>query len=340
MSRQIDASQPVPLAAPEVNLSSPPEAGAGAGAPPRTAVTSTGTGEAQHFGRGFAYLLISVCLLSSGWPLTKLAIDHGAAPLWFAEGRAVLSGLIACALLAARGALRVPRRGDWPVVLGVGLFQLGIYFALAHLAVAWVAAGRTAVLANTTTIFVVPLSLLVLREHIPARRWLATLLGLAGVAVLVGPWAVDWDSRRALIGNALLLAAAASWSVAILILRSRPPPSPMATLLPWCFLVAALTLAPLLVWEAPHGGMGHAPAAWWSLAYVGLIAGPLGTWGVIEATVILPAVVASVGFLATPAFGILLSNWILGEPITPDLIGGTALILAGVALTVLPGRRR
>ncbi len=69
-------------------------------------------------------------------------------------------------------------------------------------------------------------------------------------------------------------------------------------------------------------------------------AGPLGTWGVIEATVILPAVVASVGFLATPAFGILVSNWILGEAITPDLIFGTGLILAGVGLAAWPAARR
>ncbi len=306
MSRAIDASQPISATAPA---------------------------------RGFAYLLVSVTLLSSGWPLTKLAIDHGAAPLWFAEGRAVLSGLVAAALLAATGRFALPRRGDWPVILAVGAFQLGIYFALAHLAVAWVAAGRTAVLANTTTIFVVPLSLIFLREPIPPARWVATLVGLGGIAVLVGPWAIDWASRRALVGNALLLGAALSWSIAILVLRRFPPVSPMASLLPWCFLVAALILAPLLLREAPHGGLGDG-TAWGCLAYVGLIAGPLGTWGVIEATVILPAVVASVGFLATPAFGILLSNWILGEPITPDLVAGTALILAGVGLAAVSGRRR
>ena len=291
-------------------------------------------------GRGFATLLLSVMFLSSGWPLTKLAIDLGASPLWFAEGRAVLSGLIPAAVLAARGRLRLPRHGDWPAVIAVGAFQLGAFFAFAHLALAWVAAGRTAVLSNTTTIFVVPLSLLVLREPISARRWVATGIALAGVAVLIGPWAIDWSARRTLIGNFFLLAAALSWTVAILVLRRAPPRSSMFELLPWCFLVGALVLLPLLLWEAPHGGMGLHWGARAALGYVGLIAGPLGTWGVIEATVVLPAVVASVGFLATPAFGILLSNWILGEPITPDLILGTVLILAGVGLAAWPARRR
>jgi O-acetylserine/cysteine efflux transporter len=60
----------------------------------------------------------------------------------------------------------------------------------------------------------------------------------------------------------------------------------------------------------------------------------------MEAAMLLPAVVSSVGYLATPAVGILLSAWILGEPITPDLVGGTVLILAGVGLAAWPGRAR
>jgi O-acetylserine/cysteine efflux transporter len=290
--------------------------------------------------RGLVQLFTSVLLLSSGWPLTKLAIELGSTPLWFAQGRAVLSGLMAAALLAPWGRLRAPRRADMPAVVMIGLFQLAAFFAFAHLAVAWVPAGRTAVLANTTTIFIVPLSLLVLREPIPARRWLATALGIVGIVVLMGPWAIDWTSRRTLIGNAFLLGAALSWALVIITVRRAPPQSSMFELLPWCFLIASLALAPLVAVESPHGSLGSRAGAWGALAYIGLVAGPLGTWGVMEAAVILPAVVSSVGFLATPAVGILLSNWILGEKITTDLLAGTALILAGVGLAAWPARGR
>ena len=289
--------------------------------------------------RGLALLLVSVIFLSSGWPLTKLAIIHGAAPLWFAEARAVQSGVIAAVFLALSGGMIVPVRRDLPALITVGLLQLAAFFALAHIAVAWVPAGRTAVLANTTTIFVVPLSLVFLREHITARRWFATLIGLGGIAVLVGPWAVDWTSRHALIGNAFLLGCALCWAVALLTVRRAPPMHSMFQLLPWCFLIASMTLLPLVLIEAPVAAFGSGPAAWGPMLYVGLLAGPLGTWGVMEAAVLLPAVVSSVGYLATPAVGIILSAVILGEPITPDLVAGTALILAGVGLAVWPGRR-
>ena len=166
-------------------------------------------------------------------------------------------------------------------------------------------AGRTAILANTTTIWVVPLSLIFLREHIPAGRWLAAGLGLAGVAVLINPLAIDWSSLPVIIGHIFLLGAGLSWSIAIIVTRSTRPRQSMFALLPWCFLVGALVLAPMLWWHAPHGTLGDSPASWWALAYIGLVAGPVGTWCIMEATAKLPTMVSSVGFLTTPAISLI-----------------------------------
>ena len=53
----------------------------------------------------------------------------------------------------------------------------------------------------------------------------------------------------------------------------------------------------------------------------------------------LPVVVASLGFLMTPAVGLILATLWLAEPLGIDLIVGTALILGGVGISVLPGRK-
>jgi drug/metabolite transporter (DMT)-like permease len=60
---------------------------------------------------------------------------------------------------------------------------------------------------------------------------------------------------------------------------------------------------------------------------------------VVEATQKLPALVSSVGFLTTPAVSLILANIFLHEPFTPDLLAGSALIMAGVAFAAWPGRR-
>ena len=288
---------------------------------------------------GFTQLAVSVILLSSAWPLTKIALSFGSTPLWFAGGRSILSGLSIATILALRGRLRLPYRQDLVPLLAVGIGQFGLYFAFAHEAVAWVAAGRTAILANTTTIWVVPLSLIFLREHIPPRRWMGAGFGLAGVIVLMSPWAIDWSSGAVLIGHAFLLAASLSWSVSIIFTRVTTPRSSLFELMPWCFGVSAVLLAPLLLWHEPDGGIGAQPGAWAALGYIGLIASPFGSWCIVEATAALPAVVSSVGFLTTPAISLILANWLLGEPITADLSIGSALILGGVGVAAWPMRR-
>jgi O-acetylserine/cysteine efflux transporter len=288
---------------------------------------------------GLLQLFTSVLLLSSAWPLTKIALAAGATPLWFAEGRAVLSCLVASTLLLLLGRFRLPSRPDFAAIGAVGGLQLGLYFALAHEAVAWVPAGRTSILANTTTIWVVPLSLIFLRERISAARWVAAGLGLTGVIVLINPLAIDWTSANVLVGHLFLLGSALAWSVAIIVTRAARPRLSMFALLPWCFLLASILLAPLVWWHAPHGTFGESPLSWWALAYIGLVAGPLGTWCIMEATAKLPVLVSSVGFLTTPAVSLLLANVLLHEPFTPDLLAGSGLIMAGVACAAWPIRR-
>lgn len=288
---------------------------------------------------GLLQLFASVILLSSAWPLAKLAIAAGATPLWFAEGRAVLSGVVATGLLTVMGGFRRPTRADLPAMLAIGGLQLGLYFALAHEAAAWVQAGRIAILANTTTIWVVPLSLVFLREAISARRWLAAGLGITGVIVLINPLSIDWSNPRIIVGHLLLLGAALAWSVAIIVTRAARPHLSMFALLPWCFLVGAIVLAPMVWLHAPHGTIGTAPISWYALGYIGLLAGPLGTWCIMEATAKLPALVSSVGFLTTPAVSLLIATVFLHEPLTLDLIVGSLLIMAGVGFAAWPARR-
>jgi O-acetylserine/cysteine efflux transporter len=185
----------------------------------------------------------------------------------------------------------------------------------------------------------VPLSLIFLPERIPLRRWLAAGLGIIGVLVLMNPWAIDWTSRDVLIGHGFLLGAALSWSVAIIVVRATKPRMSMFELLPWCFAIASIMLVPVIVWHAPDGGIGWHPGSWVALAYIGLVAGPLGTWCVMQATATLPTIVSSVGFLTTPAVSLILANLFLGERITTDLLVGSALIMFGVGFAAWPGRR-
>ncbi|WP_137127831.1 DMT family transporter [Roseomonas sp. HF4] len=277
----------------------------------------------------FHLLIVAILLFGGAWPVTKAALAH-ATPMWFATGRAGLAVLATALLLAALGRLRLPKRDDLPSVLALGILQLGAFFILAHAAVAMVHAGRTAIISAVVTYWLIPLSVLVLGEKVPAHRWVAAGLGLAGVAALAGPWAVDWSDRGEFVGHLMLVAAALFWTLAIVTTRRYPPPTPVFELLPWCFGIATLIILPVALVLEPQGGI-FGPS-WPYMLYIGLVVAPIGTWCVIEVGRRLPGAVASVAFLLVPAFGVLVSTLWLGEPIGWDMAVGGGLIVGSVVL--------
>jgi drug/metabolite transporter (DMT)-like permease len=75
------------------------------------------------------------------------------------------------------------------------------------------------------------------------------------------------------------------------------------------------------------------------LAYLGVIAGPAGTWAAVSVARALPPVTASLGMLGTPLLAIASSVVLVGEPVTWPLVLGTMLVIAGIAIVILERAR-
>jgi drug/metabolite transporter (DMT)-like permease len=287
------------------------------------------SGATGYAPRDLRLLLVAVVLFGLSWPVSKDALDH-ATPLWFAVTRGLGGALVVGLLMLWLGRLRLPGAQDWPTVLSLAVFQLGGFFALTHLALEVVPAGRTAVLSNVTAFWLIPLSVWLFGETLSRARVASVIAGLLGVVLLVGPWAIDWSDASVLLGHALLLGAALSWSIAIVLVRRFPPARPVAELLPFSFGLGGVLLATLAWWREPTGGIGV--EAVWQALFVGLVAAPLGTWAIVESGRKLPGAVASAGFLLVPVIGVTLATLWLGEAVTWDLIAGGALIGLGMWL--------
>jgi drug/metabolite transporter (DMT)-like permease len=70
----------------------------------------------------------------------------------------VMGAIILFAVAAALGELRWPSRRDWPIVLAVGALQMAAFMALTTVGLQFVPAGRSAILAYTTPLWVTPLA--------------------------------------------------------------------------------------------------------------------------------------------------------------------------------------
>ncbi|WP_191085899.1 DMT family transporter [Roseococcus microcysteis] len=279
--------------------------------------------------RAFQLLLVAVVLFGGVWPITKHALSDST-PLWFGFWRAALAAVTTAAVMAALGRLRLPARRDWPAVLALGSLQIGAFFAFTHVAVGMIPSGRTAILSNVTIFWLVPLSVWLLGERVSPMRWVAAGVGLLGVAVMMGPWALDWSAPGVLAGHVWLLCASLAWSVTIIILRRRPPSVPLIELLPIAFLIGAAIVSAVAWVLEPRGGVGA--SSWWVVFLIGAVAAPIGTWAVSESTRHLNAVVSSLGLLLAPVVGVALATIWLHEPLGWDLLLGGALVVVSVIL--------
>ena len=256
-----------------------------------------------------------------------------ATPIWFAAVRAGLGTVVSFIMLAALGRLARPTRADLPIVLSIGILQLTCFFAFSCLGLRLVPAGRSALLAYTTSLWLVPLAALT-GERIGARRIAGALAGLAGIAVLLDPFGLDWARLDVLLGYGLLLLAALCWALAIFHARRHVWHLSPLEVLPWQLLLATVLLTLLAIAAEPGGHIAMTTPVLASLAYIGIVAGPLGSWGATSAARALPTVTSSVGFLGVPVLGVVVSTLWLGEPVNVSLVLGGLLVLAGLALVV------
>jgi drug/metabolite transporter (DMT)-like permease len=266
------------------------------------------------------------------WPAMKLILAY-ISPLWFAALRMAMGTLSLFAVVAFwMGRVRLPARADLPVVFSVGLLQMGGFLALVNLALMAVPAGRSAILAYTTPLWVLPGAIFILGERISLAKTLALLLGLAGVAVMFNPAGFDWSDGKAVAGNAYLLFAAAMWAVAIVHVKGHRWVGSPLTLAPWQMLTG---LVPLTAFAWAAEGPPPVPSSAGGTLLLALYAGPLVTafpfWAAITATRILPAVTVSLTMLLVPVIGLLSSSLVLHERLSATTVIGLLLIVAGIA---------
>jgi len=279
-------------------------------------------------------IVLAICVWGGNWPVMKFGSQY-LPPLWFAASRFVSAALLSFAIAAAIGKLRLPRREEWPVVLGVGILQMGLFTALVTGALHFVMPGRASLIAYATSIWVVPGAALVLKQRLSGQQRLATMCSYLGMAIVVLPALLHAD-LQGVIGYLMLAAASLSWAINILQIKSTSGVRLDFDLLPWQTLVAALPLTALALAVEGAPAFLAEPHAWYVIAYTGPLATALTFLIVLQMTQRLSPVTVSVCMLGVPVVGITLSSLIFGEALSADLLMGVALICLGLLIPALP----
>jgi drug/metabolite transporter (DMT)-like permease len=230
-----------------------------------------------------------------------------------------------------------PARREAAQLLAAGAF-LAVHFALFNASLSFTTVASAAVLVSASPLFV-GLGAALLGEPPSRRAWLGIGLATAG-AVVIGLGDVgDVDlGPRALLGDAMAFAGAATFAGYLLLGRSARQRLPVAAYAASVYGTAAVLLLPACLATGAALG-GYPPRSWLVLAAV--IAGPqlLGhtVFNGLLATV--SATVVAVVTLAEP-IGASLLAWLVFAEVPPVwLYVGALPVMAGVWLATTGSRR-
>ncbi len=192
--------------------------------------------------------------------------------------------------------------------------------------------GRSVILGYTTPLWVTPAAIFFLKEPISKLRLLGVMMGIVGVIVLFAPAIGSMSTGPVLLGNAILLAASFSWAITIVGIKLIKWHSTPFQLVFWQTLVATILTSFIALYFEGIPNFAITSSVVWQSAYNGLLATAFGFWAMTVVNRNLPAIITSLGLLATPITGIAFSQYMLGETLDTQLIIAGCFIILGIAL--------
>ena len=279
---------------------------------------------------GLMFLAITSVGWGFNWPVTKYLI--GELPPLTLRGLSGVVGalLLACLALARWQSLYVPRK-MWGRLVLAAVLNVSGWMVLMGLALVYLPASETALIAYTMPVWASLLAWPVLGERPTLLRTLALVMAFAGLAAIVGGNGIA-ASEAKLPGIIMALIGSIGFAVGTVLSKRWPlylAPIPGAA---WqvglgCLPVAIVGLAV----ETSHWS-AVTPLGGWLLVYsvLGQFCIAYVCW--FAALARLPASVAAIGTMAVPVIGVVTSALALGEPLGAGQIAALVFTLAGVAL--------
>jgi drug/metabolite transporter (DMT)-like permease len=248
--------------------------------------------------------------------------------------RLLIGALVLALILARTQGFKLPRRAILQL-MGVGLIGFGISVGLQFVGTAKASAINGSVVTSASPAFILFFAWLLLRERLTLIRIAAVALASVGVVIILDLSKFDMSSQK-FIGNLALAGAAVSWGLYSVLVRKVSANYGTITITFFALLGGLCLTIPAGVLELQTEQIKEiTPGVILGILYLGVVSTAVAMFLWNRAFALVEASVASLFFFAQPLVGVVLSNVLLKQPITPELILGGALIGAGVLLSML-----
>ncbi len=253
---------------------------------------------------------------------------------------ALLRYLIALACLAPFvPGVRFARRDLAPIAL-LGIGQFGVLIALMNFGLQFISSARAGLLFATMPLATLVLGAILGRERLSLRVLSGVLLTIAGVACVLGEKLLTGASRDEWVGALAVLGAAGVGALCSVLYRPYLERYPTAAVGAVAMAASVVALALL---AGVEGFFARVPdfsaAGWGAVLFIGASSGVgyfLWLWALRHAEPTRVTIFLSL----SPVTAALLGALLLGEAMTPWLMLGLVLIVAGLWAGVRPSRAR
>ena len=282
-------------------------------------------------------LLLALSLVWGGsFFFVEIGLE-GLGPYTVVAARVGLGALGLLFFLRLRGLSLPDRLSDWGALLVMGLLNNAIPFSL----IAWgqvrIDSGLASILNATTPLFALVVAHLCTNdERLTSLKGLGVLLGLVGVAILIGP-DLGEGTGGSLWGQVAVLGAACSYAFASVWGRRLRHLSP-AVAATGMLICSSVVMLPLALLVEPLPRTLPSPSVLAALVGVGLLSTSLAYLLYFEILVRAGAVNLMLVTFLIPPSALALGVLFLHEPLEMNALLGLALIFTGLAAVQAQGR--
>ncbi len=279
---------------------------------------------------GLMFLAITSVGWGFNWPVTKYLLSE-LPPLTLRGATGVIGALLLAIFAVMRGQSLYVERAMWPrLVLAAALNVTG-WMVLMGLALVWLPASETALIAYTMPVWASLLAWPVLGERPTLLRAVALVMAFAGLAAIMAGNGITASAAK-LPGILMALGGAFGFALGTVLAKKLPLQLPAIPAAAWqigigCFPVAVVGL----FIETTHLE-AVTQIGWILLFYSVVIQFCIAYVSWFAALARLPASVAAIGTMAVPVIGVVASAVALHEPLGIGQIAALVFTLAGVVL--------
>lgn len=269
------------------------------------------------------------------WGTTWLAIKiglHALGPLTGVGLRFLIAGVLLFGVAAVRGELRAPRNLPWKLIAVFAVFTFACDYTLLYAAETHVDSGLTSVLFGTLPFFTFGFARLLAGERVTARIATGSVAAFCGVAIVSLGGGVHGSPLYALA--AIGAAIAASFATAYA--KRVPAVSPLATLPPAMTIAGSGMLIAGLLFERTNWQHAFTGSSLGALLYLAIAGSGIAFCCMLWLLERLPAGVIGMSSLTFPVIAITAGVLYGGEHFTAGDLAGSALVLCGMAIALVP----